>query len=50
MELWGDLFFVIARMECPTLIPCYFNMVLNKNEKIGGLTFVDIDVKYFRTL
>nr|XP_016461422.1 PREDICTED: uncharacterized protein LOC107784758 [Nicotiana tabacum] len=37
LELWDNLYYLTIGMELPWLVGGYFNVVLNEEEKIGGL-------------
>uniref|UniRef100_M1DHQ7 AP endonuclease/reverse transcriptase n=1 Tax=Solanum tuberosum TaxID=4113 RepID=M1DHQ7_SOLTU len=49
LELWDELFSIANRMDKPWIIGGDFNVVLNSEEKIGGLPVRDADCEDFKT-
>ena len=39
LELWDDLESLVDREQCPWIIGGDFNVILNEEEKLGGLQF-----------
>nr|XP_018626573.1 uncharacterized protein LOC108945273 [Nicotiana tomentosiformis] len=37
LELWDNLYYLASDMELPWVVGGYFNMILNEEERIGGL-------------
>lgn len=47
LEIWEDLYSIADDINSPWLIGGDFNVVLNEEEKIGGLPMVEADFEDF---
>lgn len=49
MDLWDSLYSLSYGMSTPWIVGGYFNVVLNREEKYGGISVIAADVEVFQT-